>query len=239
MKITCPRCGSEYIKGAHWFDFTPPQTMRDGSARWLAWQHLQENGLVSYTADPERNLSVGEREDCRRFGRFCRCTGLVLDVGCGPQPWPAYFTATDKVTYVGIDPLAALGPADYLKVVGLAEYLPFADRSFSHVLFSTTLDHFVDPREALREASRVLETGGEIDVWLGERDENAAKPMNSPEWYARLQRPQLAYDVFHLERFTAQTFRNMAADAGLLVVDEECHDVDPFRRHWLFRARPA
>jgi hypothetical protein len=102
--ISCPACGSTYRKGSYWFDFTPPPATRDDSPLWKAWQHLQANGLVGYTVEPDRNLSVGDRDDCKAFARFCKCRGLVLDIGCGPQRWPAYFVGSGEASYVGLDP---------------------------------------------------------------------------------------------------------------------------------------
>jgi len=236
-RIACSSCGAVYVCGRYWFDFTPSHAGADRSPLWDTWRQLQDNGLAGYTADPERNLSVGDREDCRRFAAFCRCRGLALDVGCGPQQRPAYFESRDDVSYVGIDPLADLGPADFLKVVGLAEYLPFADGSFDHVLFSTTIDHFVDPVAALREARRVAGTHGEVDVWLGEKDAGAPAPPVSPNWYAELRRPDLAEDLFHIERLTAERLRAIARDAGLSIAAETCQTIDDYRRHWFFRLR--
>jgi len=238
-RVECISCGSTYTRGRYWFDFTPPDTRRDGSPLWNAWRQLQANGLASYTAAPERNLSVGDRDDCRQFAAFCSCRGLVLDVGCGPQAWPAYFESRAGATYVGIDPLADLGPAAFLKITGLAEYLPFAGGSFDHVLFSTTIDHFVDPSGALREARRVAGDHGEVDVWLGEKDAGAPAPAVSPDWYTKLRQPDLAEDVFHIERLTAERFRELARGAGLRIADETCETIDTYRRHWFFRLRAA
>jgi SAM-dependent methyltransferase len=234
-QLDCPQCGARFTRGRHVFDFTPPPSVRDNSPVWEAWDQIQANGLSGYTADPTRNLSVGERADCHSFRQFAACRGMVLDVGCGPQAWPAYFDRSPDVVYTGIDPFADLGPSDFLKFVGLGEFLPFAGGVFDHVMFATTLDHFVDPTRVLREAARVTKPTGVIDVWLGETDPAAPKPKVSPEWYQRLTRPALADDLFHIKRMKQSDFLALVDAAGLTVLDSERHQVDPFRVNNFYR----
>ena len=236
--LGCGACGAEFSRGKYSFDFTPPRAFREGSAIWEAWEQVQANGLTTYAADPDRNLSVGQRDDCRGFRDFCACRGLVLDVGCGPQPWPAYFHRASEVTYVGIDPLADEGSAEFLKFIGL-EFLPFAAHTFDHVMFATTLDHFVDPAAALVEAARVLKPAGDIDVWLGEKNAAAPKPAGSPEWYQRMTRPALADDLFHIKRMGDADFRSRLRRANLTIVDSERHQLDAYRANYFYRLRPS
>jgi ubiquinone/menaquinone biosynthesis C-methylase UbiE len=143
------------------------------------------------------------------------------------------------VTYVGIDPLADEGRAEFLKFIGLGEFLPFADRTFDHVMFSTTLDHFVDPAAALAEAARVLKPAGDIDVWLGEKDAGAPRPAVSPEWYQRMTRPALADDLFHIKRMSDADFRALVGRADLTIVDGERHRLDEYRSNYFYRLRAS
>jgi SAM-dependent methyltransferase len=237
--IFCQSCGAEFSRGRYVFDLTPPLRFRTRSPLWEAWDQIQENGLSGYVADPERNLSIGQREDCDAFRRFSSCHGLVLDVGCGPQAWPAYFDRSPAVRYVGIDPLADLHPSEFLKFAGLGEFLPFASGAFDHVLFATTLDHFVDPQVALAEAARVLKNTGEIDVWMGEKDPAAPKPARSPEWFERLKQPELADDLFHIKRMHDTDVQVLVDRAGLMIVDRERHQIDPYRANCFYRLRVA
>lgn len=236
-ELQCSSCQARFTRGTHSFNFTPPAAFRDDSAIWRAWDHVQANGFTSYSADPKRNLSVGRRDDCEAFRAFAACSGAVLDVGCGPQEWPAYYQRFDAVTYIGIDPFADVRAADFLRFIGLAEFLPFRSAVFDHVLFATTLDHFVDPSRALAEAGRVLKTDGTIVVWLGEKDASAPKPAVSADWYERLECPELADDVFHIKRMSAADFASLADSAGLSIHQHEAHPIDPYRVNHFFRVR--
>lgn len=234
--ITCGGCGLSFGKEGHFWDLTP-KTVAQSSPLWETWQHVQNNGLASYEADPDHNLSVGKRNDCRQFADFCAFSGLVLDVGCGPQAWPAYFDANRDAQFVGVDPLVGTEECQFLKIKALAEFLPFRADTFDHVLFSTTLDHFVDPVQALKEAVRVCKPEGEIDVWLGEKRADTPKPATSPEWYQRLEKPEMAEDLFHIERLDSAKFTTMIAAAGLTVAETVRHQVDEYRVNCFYRLK--
>jgi SAM-dependent methyltransferase len=237
-KVTCTNCGAPYRRLPFAWDLTPPrEALTPG--QWTVWEQLQANGEVSYEADPEHNLGVGAREDVQRFSRFSRLHGAVLDVGCGPQPWPAYFDHHESGTrFVGVDPLVGEREARYERFRALAEHLPFADDAFDVVLFAGTLDHFVDPSAALAEAIRVLDADGTISVYLGHKREGAPKPTVSHDWYEALQVPDGAEDRFHMERFGPDEAVALFATAGLDVVDQEDHQVDAWRSYHFYRLRP-
>jgi SAM-dependent methyltransferase len=86
-----------------------------------------------------------------RYGTY-----RVLDVGCGVKPYRAFFDGYASA-YVGVDvdnPVADLE--------GSAEDLPVADGSFDVVLCTQTLEHCVDPPQAVRELRRVVADGGRV-----------------------------------------------------------------------------
>jgi len=216
-----------------------PAAHRD-SAKWDTWDQLQENGVVSYQMDPTRNLAVGRRDDAAAFAAFCKFAGVVLDVGCGPQPWPAYFADYAPGTrFVGVDPLIGASSPQYRQVRALAEHLPFVDESFDRVLFSTSLDHFVDPSRSLLEARRVCKRDGTICIWLGEKHPNAPKPAVSPEWYVNLKRPVEAEDPFHFKRLRADDVETYIARCGLTIEEQTILPAGEFRWNAFYRLRPS
>jgi SAM-dependent methyltransferase len=234
--IVCSGCTSSFRKGSYIWDFLP-EVVDWSSPTWETWKEVQANGLVGYQCDPEHNLAVGEREDIRCFASFCNFRGLVLDVGCGPQSWPAYFEHSKTISYVGVDPLIEDSPGEFIRLKALAEFLPFRADVFDHILFVTSLDHFAEPITALKAAARVCKPAGEIDIWLGEKTANAPKPAMSPDWYRRLRKPDLAEDLFHIKRLSDKAFSDLAAAAGLTLVQIEIHTVDEFRKNYFYRLK--
>jgi SAM-dependent methyltransferase len=232
--VVCTNCQSTFKKGTFCWNFIPTGVI-DSSPLWEVWQELQSNSLVGYQASPEQNLSVGDRDDCQQFAQFCNYHGLILDVGCGPQPWPAYFDRTREAIYIGVDPLAGDNPAEFLKFKALAEFLPFRANIFNHVLFSTSLDHFVDPIVTLDEAARVCKSDGEIDIWLGEKRPNTPQLTSSPEWYLRLKKPDLAEDRFHIKRLDTEELLDITEKSDLILFEYKTHQVDYYRTNHFYR----
>lgn len=231
----CEGCGQQFPWIGRTWDLVLSAPL-SSSPRWSAWDRLQANGLASYREDPEHNLAVGDREDCRQFSEFCRFDGRVLDVGCGPQPWPAYFRGhSGRTRFVGVDPLIEMPSPDYLQLRALAEHLPFRAATFDHVVLATSLDHFVDPVQALREARRVCRKRGVIALWVGEKRPGAARPAVSPEWYVRLERPPGAEDVFHLKRLDLADVEALVAKADLRILAHEARPVDEYRVNHFYR----
>jgi SAM-dependent methyltransferase len=242
-RVACAGCGREYPRRETVLDLTPlPPPDGVLQAKWALWEELQANGEHSYFADPQANLSVGERDDVARFAEFCDLRGSVLDVGCGPQARPSYAGAE---RFVGIDPLRGERQRDFDFVQGIGEYLPFREGTFDQVLFATSLDHLLDPVRALREAARVLVPVGTIEIWSGELPEpptlaekaaNALRLMRRGETRelanavrARLGSPRTtdtdyvvprgAADAFHFFHPTQAVLDGMISQAGLEVLE--------------------
>lgn len=235
----CSSCGTPVSRTEGGWEMLPPREQWS-SNEWAIWERLQANGAAGYEADPERNLGVGEREDCVAFSRFSRLEGNVLDVGCGPQAWPSYFAVRESGTrLLGVDPLVGAHEAAYTQFRALAEHLPFRDGTFDRVLYATTLDHFVDARAALLEAARVLAQNGRIMAWVGHKSDDAPAPETSPEWYTSLDLPEGAEDLFHVKRLTPDDTLALFAEAGLEVVESTSEQIDPYRSNHFFELVPA
>ncbi len=90
--------------------------------------------------------------------RLATCSGRVLDVGCGMQPYRCLI-GPDVTEYVGLD---RPGPLTSPTHVGSAESLPFDDGCFDVVLATQVYEHLPQPELAITEAVRVLAPGGRL-----------------------------------------------------------------------------
>lgn len=233
--LDCGGCGRSFGSDRGVVDFTPrPLPDSEVDARRPLWEEVERNGLVGYEADPDHNLSVTDREVTSAFGSFLHLHGLVLDVGCGPQPQPSYVRDFEG-TLVGIDPLRGAERRAFEFVQGVGEYLPFRAGVFDRVLFATTLDHMLSAHRALLEASRVTRPDGEIVVWCGDESTKPAFAGVSAEWYERLRVPEGAQDRFHVARLDRRDVLGLLSGAGLTVVEEAADGAGSM----FIRARPA
>ncbi len=97
----------------------------------------------------------------------------LLDIGCGAGKFTRLM-AQRGMRATGIDPkedeiaqareLAAKAGLQIDFQTGRAEALAFADRTFDIVVFSNSLHHMSDSRQALAEAVRALAPGGSLYV---------------------------------------------------------------------------
>lgn len=89
-------------------------------------------------------------------------SGVLVDFGCGGQPYRALFEP-HVARYIGADVAPALGVALDLQFVP-GEPLPLADGSVDTVLSTQVLEHVADPGFYLRESRRVLRENGRLII---------------------------------------------------------------------------
>ena len=123
-------------------------------------------------------------------------SGIVLDVGSGPQPYKKFLSSPGK--YIGLDQSENVGP----DVRALSTQLPFKDNSFDSVICTEVLEHLKEPGRCLSEINRVLKKGG----------------------YAYITAPQcwgLHYEPDDYWRFTSYSLAYLINGAGLELIKTE------------------
>ena len=88
----------------------------------------------------------------RRIAAACQ-PGRSLEIGSGPGGYRDF--ATDVIC-------TDIQPAPWLDVAADAQAMPFASASFDNIVMLDVLHHIERPVRFLREASRVLRTGGRL-----------------------------------------------------------------------------
>ncbi|HZD05703.1 MAG TPA: methyltransferase domain-containing protein [Longimicrobiales bacterium] len=166
-ELRCQGCGATYAVRSG-IPILVPEAART-EAEWELWrEHLRKFQARRETRvrQPRSPLTrvAGKSRPQASFARFTDIRrGAVLDVGCGPGKFRVHFDP-NRVSYVGLDPIALPEVRDFPFVQGLAESIPFVEDSFTDVVVLAALDHFRDLGDFLREARRVLRPGGKLHV---------------------------------------------------------------------------
>src|SRR3989338_4147139 len=106
--------------------------------------------------------------------QFVPKMGVGLEVGAGTGRF-----AESLGVQFGVEPATQMRAIALSRGInpldGVAEALPFPDERFDLVLFVTTLCFVSDPIQALKEAYRVLKSGGAILVGIIDKDSALGK----------------------------------------------------------------
>jgi SAM-dependent methyltransferase len=145
---------------------------------------------------------------------------VVADIGSGGGWAARYLTGADVIA---IDLLESRGRTDALRVRGDMRSLPVRDRSLDAALYVASL-HYAPVEDSIREAARVLRTGGLIvavdsPIYLGPRAQARAR-VRSAAYYAGAGFRELVahyhpIDVIALrEELTRSGFKLLKLDGG-------------------------
>lgn len=148
-------------RAARHFADLPVETLSVGSIRNAFDQYLYLCAVKNAVGEPNTPLQDHwyRRHLFRSRTLVATARGLVLDIGCdNPDLSRRLFPSSCE--YLGIEP--SLGRSEHFRVVGMAEFLPFARETFDCVSFLTSLDHVLDHHTAMTEAARVLRPGGKL-----------------------------------------------------------------------------
>lgn len=138
----------------------PPDCADDAFLQYFLLSCIKQSGQAGpVNASPE---DIHYRRHLFRMRNLLRIAqGRVLDVGCD-DPLVGCALLPPSTRYLGLDPFCRR--REPFRIVGFAEFLPFANEVFQGVVFNTSLDHILDWRRAIDEALRVLVPGGDLFV---------------------------------------------------------------------------
>lgn len=190
------------------------------------WLKLYESALPHYSESIEASCSTWENRFAVAFRDFLRihAGGYLLDVGSGTLACPVYLEGYPAKLVYGLDPRPAESETAFPIVVGVNEFLPFADNSFRTVCNATSLDHVIDLEKALEETSRVLTEDGRFVIWYAHLPD---APPPSPEPRRDKNGMPVGVDQFHLFHLNDAWFLPMV-DRHFALVDRRVYSVGSF-----------
>jgi SAM-dependent methyltransferase len=167
------------------------------SVTFEKWKPAFDSGAESYLADSNANCSTWTSPVARGFRDYLSlfAEGPMLDIGCGPIGTPVYLQGYGPAQITGLEPIAGANGHGFDVVRGVAEFLPWADRSFSTVICATALDHVMDLERSLSEMRRVLREDGKLVLWYANVPGSANYPATPPSERAAVD----AYHLFHID----------------------------------------
>lgn len=127
-----------------------------------------EKAAVEHYAWQTQAPGVAEHERTLVQSAFQPLGARVLDLGCGEGATLFHLGEPAGATGVDLFPdkieFARRNLPKCRFEVGSVYELPFADRSFDHVLVRDVIHHLDEPSRLVEEATRVLDVGGRLDV---------------------------------------------------------------------------
>lgn len=218
---------SKFYGSENYFNLIPSEgelkkTFRD---KYDIWKILQAEGETSYQTDgPIGNFSHKDYGPGIALGKviqqYLNEDDKYLDIGCGLLEVPVYIGMQDKKdVFIGMDPIAnglpsLYKPRNFPFLQGIGDCIPFPNNSFNGVIFSSTLDHHIDPAVAIAEATRVTKKNGLIFIVETMRPKNLSYYI----WkIKKLMAGVARYNRFHAWAFTKEDLLSIISKHPLKV----------------------
>ncbi|MBQ8577954.1 MAG: methyltransferase domain-containing protein [Clostridia bacterium] len=141
----------------------PFNLQNDGEKTYAMWQYEKGYDTIKLYMDRFSRDEMFRDKD-------------VLDMGCGAAGKSLYYVSLGARHVTGVDIVEhykadaekmakELGFSDrFMFVLGSAYEMPFEDRCFDTVIMNDFMEHVDNPEAALREAMRLVRTGGRIYI---------------------------------------------------------------------------
>lgn len=138
-----------------------------------------KNSLKKFLGIHNSTLTVGKNNETTRNQWIISTLGKlpsglrILDVGAGEKPYEDYCTHLDYISqdfgkYNPNDVNFGLQVDDWnygkLDIISDIASIPVADNSFDAILCTEVLEHVINPKEAIKEFSRILKSGGYLII---------------------------------------------------------------------------
>jgi SAM-dependent methyltransferase len=183
---------------------------------------MSEAELAGYYADDywggaepsEKWIASSQSEKTSFLSRCGLSGGRILDVGCGSgfflralasKSWDRFGVELSPVAAEGV--VRSLGSGHVFS--GTLIQSKWADSSFDVVTFWSALEHTNEPRANLREARRIIKTGGSLIVQLPNAASYQARFFGG-DWFA-LDAPR------HRYHFTLSTLDRLFSETGFQI----------------------
>ena len=143
----------------------------------------------------------------------------VLDIGCSSAVLTAKVAkALPKSKVTGLDSYKKA--IDFAKVkyphiefvVADAHKLPFKDKAFDLVICTETLEHLIDPKQALREMKRVLKKNGQAIISM-----DSGSFLFRSVWYFWTKTKGRVWQNAHLHEFNTKVLENLIKKSGFKI----------------------
>lgn len=208
--LVCISCGRLFsiISGVPDFRADSLLSARDAKlADWREKLALQKRWWLEERDKPGRGANKESkhwRPSVEVIGKYMSLRtvnagqGRVLDIGCADGSRSRHFLGKD---YFGIDPVVVSPSYGFPFLRAMAEFLPFADGVFDVAVSIESIDHFIDPAQALNEAARVLSAGGAVCIFVRDGEKGGTGCEGSGTAYYSISEEEV-----HLHRFSESYF---------------------------------